>query len=766
MSHSMSTRIQNVIPDLIGDPYKKNFYRFLIMSGMAILCAAFLLLPAPSSAATLVSGDLIKLLDDGNPATQHDTAVYYYGQDGRRYVFPNDKVYFTWYSDFSGVKEIDSTQMASITIGGNVTYKPGVRMVKIVSSPKVYAISKNGTLRPIGSEQVAIDLFGIEWNKLVDDIPDAFFVNYNIGADVNTASAYNRDSELAVASSINNDKNIGSGGSEEPPPPPPPPVDRANFEVDALGISGNAEYVRGTTGVDLASFQLKAASTATNVVKKLVFQGYVDEREGENGFGENLDNDNGTATFVSSIVGNISMYDLNGNKLAGPKGPDSAGKVTFDNLNISISPGQTLDIVLRGDLSDSLEVETTADLLSFDIKDVSEDVTVTDTQGQPVEGTGTTPNGGTSPTHFATIHKVGTVSFEWNGLQGFGIAGREVHLGSLLFDVKYDDYDLQHFTVSTIGLLESIDSYKLELIKSDMTTETHTFPFLGTETTISNIPFILEKDHNSEVRILAKLKPQNNDFYNERIQMDFRSTDPLKMVSAANGKAVTEIDLTLDPNSFPIKSTKSDVFVRFTDITFSLDSASPSGTVGKNSNQEVMRFSIKAEPEGGARIKQLTFKLTPSDTDIAGTPNDALEQWADVNGDGPDDNDLVNLWDLSKPGEDPIGEDQTARIKYSVVKGGAEDDTPSGITSGPNDYGLVTYIFNLDQEIKIPAGETRTFRFEIDTTEFAIGTHELEVDIVGESRIQWTDLFQGNYTPITGIIVNGLPLEGHDLTVQ
>jgi len=74
-------------------------------------------------------------------------AVYYYGRDGFRYVFPNDKAYFTWYSDFSSVKWISDADMGKVQIGGNVTYRPGVKMIKINSDPKTYAISRGGKLR-------------------------------------------------------------------------------------------------------------------------------------------------------------------------------------------------------------------------------------------------------------------------------------------------------------------------------------------------------------------------------------------------------------------------------------------------------------------------------------------------------------------------------------------------------------------------------------------------------------------------------------------
>ncbi len=149
----------------------------------AVLTLAVLafFLPRTVSAAAIAPGDLIKLPDDGNPETTADAAVYYYGADSKRYVFPNSQTYFTWYADFSKVKIISSTEMAAIPLGGNVTYRPGTRLVKITSDPNVYAVEPGGTLRWIQSEAVAKSLYGDNWNKRIDDIPDAFFFNYRIG---------------------------------------------------------------------------------------------------------------------------------------------------------------------------------------------------------------------------------------------------------------------------------------------------------------------------------------------------------------------------------------------------------------------------------------------------------------------------------------------------------------------------------------------------------------------------------------------------------
>jgi plastocyanin len=157
---------------------------------------------ATTPLASVKSGDLIR--------GQSFTAVYYYGADGFRYVFPSDKVYFTWYKDFSTVKWVSDDDLTKIQIGGNVTYRPGVKMLKINSDPTVYAVSKNSTLRPIGSEMVAIDIYGKLWNKMIDDVPDAFFGNYQIGSKIEFPSQYSIASEKVEVTTVNEDKSLSA----------------------------------------------------------------------------------------------------------------------------------------------------------------------------------------------------------------------------------------------------------------------------------------------------------------------------------------------------------------------------------------------------------------------------------------------------------------------------------------------------------------------------------------------------------------------------
>lgn len=115
------------------------------------------------------------------------SAVYYCGADGKRYVFPTQKIYNSWYADFKSVVTISVEQLANVPLGGNVTYRPGVRMVKIETEPNVYAVDRGGVLRYVQSPEIAASMYGTKWNQSVDDLSVAFFVNYQIGEPITRA---------------------------------------------------------------------------------------------------------------------------------------------------------------------------------------------------------------------------------------------------------------------------------------------------------------------------------------------------------------------------------------------------------------------------------------------------------------------------------------------------------------------------------------------------------------------------------------------------
>lgn len=117
--------------------------------------------------------------------------MYYYTKAGTRLSFPNEKTYFTWYTDFSNITKITDAELAAIQLAGNVTYRPGSRMIKVQSDPRVYVVDDGGTLRWVQTEQIATSLYGSDWAKKIDDLSDAFFSDYQTGVSVSSASGFN-----------------------------------------------------------------------------------------------------------------------------------------------------------------------------------------------------------------------------------------------------------------------------------------------------------------------------------------------------------------------------------------------------------------------------------------------------------------------------------------------------------------------------------------------------------------------------------------------
>lgn len=141
-------------------------------------------------------GSLIKTVC-GTTATSTDPckAVYYYGDDGKRHVFPNEAVYFTWYNDFDDVVEVSGDFMSSLTIGKNVTFRPGSVLVKFETSSSIYAVEKERTLRRYTSTSLIKSDYGSSYTDVLVTVSDSLFGNYVIGDTIDSTQDFDRDDE-------------------------------------------------------------------------------------------------------------------------------------------------------------------------------------------------------------------------------------------------------------------------------------------------------------------------------------------------------------------------------------------------------------------------------------------------------------------------------------------------------------------------------------------------------------------------------------------
>lgn len=387
---------------------KKFLSSFVALATIAWSLGGALLVPSMAQAATLSPGDLIKA---------SGPAVYYYAADGKRYVFPNEKTYFSWYTGFSSVVTITDAELAAITIGGNVTVRPGTKLVKITTDPKTYAVTGScATLHWIQTEEIAKKLYGNSWNTRVVDVPDAFFVDYQVGSAVTTN--VHPDGQIVYYASDASKFYVIDGG-----------VKRmltsngisANKLVTANAVVTDVTYANGS---DVTAYEdglgKVNCGTGTVAVKGSVTVSLASDTPAgktlpKNGASVELakfnlaaDSNDAVITSISlkrigvgstSDFANVYLYDSNGNRLTSGRTINSATNVvSFNGLGLSIPANSTKSLVLVGDLDATAIGTTTGGQHAFEITDKASVV---------ISGSGTV--GGSFPAR-ANTFTVGTIT--------------------------------------------------------------------------------------------------------------------------------------------------------------------------------------------------------------------------------------------------------------------------------------------------------------------------------------------------------------------
>jgi len=337
--------------------------RFLIVGVMVLTALSMSAVVAPSASASASAGDLIKM--DGL------SSVYYLGDDGKRYVFPNEATYFSWYSDWSGVVTVPASELQTYAIGGNVVMRAGTKLVKITTDPSVYAVETNGTLRKISSEAQATALYGTSWSQRVIDVPDAFFFNYTIGAEladgelpvgtlvknagssdiyyydgtnyrmfeseavftanrfdmsnVITSTVTGSGSAITSAELVNTAQNNGGNVT-------PPVSDGSGLMVSLSSTTPAATTVpTGATAVAFTSFNVTASNDGDIVLQDLVAKK--------------------TGVGASSELVKVYIYEGDTRLSNGRSVSSSTNTATFSSLNITVPAGTTKTLSLVGDVS-------------------------------------------------------------------------------------------------------------------------------------------------------------------------------------------------------------------------------------------------------------------------------------------------------------------------------------------------------------------------------------------------------------------------------
>lgn len=138
------------------------------------------------------------------------SVVFYLASNGRRYAFPNEQTFRTWYQDFSQVRTVSDEELTRYTYGGNVTYRPGTRLLQRTGDSKIYTVGRGGMLRWVTNPQVLQRFYGSNWRRLVDELPEARVADYAFGDPVRTVRDTSPDAERAQTPTVEQNRRAPS----------------------------------------------------------------------------------------------------------------------------------------------------------------------------------------------------------------------------------------------------------------------------------------------------------------------------------------------------------------------------------------------------------------------------------------------------------------------------------------------------------------------------------------------------------------------------
>lgn len=573
---------------------------------------------APSQANAASAGDLIK----GSLST-----VYYYGYDGMRYTFPDELTYKSWFptstgaADFSDVTTIGDSTLADIELAGNAVLRPGSYFVKITSDPKVYAVSTNGSIHWIESEEVALDLAGSNWASSVRDVPDAFFVDYTVGASLMDATAFDGmlymdggnyfiawDGEKRMISSSAVSANHlysgffldGSGiddsdlsAGDDITTAVTALMDPAQTEEMTDGVSGDvsvslasstpaaATVPDGASGVTVATYKVTATEDAEIDVMSVTLSGLA------------------STTYVS----NVYLYEGAERLTNGKSFNSSTREVTFGSLNWAIEGGETSYLSVVVDLADfDTDDDGTNDLssssLAVSIAD-AEDVEVSggDASGNfPIAGNTMSVVDGTVGT--VTIEPTGSLADPTVGAADATIAKFKLTAGSA------EDIDVEHITLK-IADADDHSDFKLYQSSSLLATGEN----IGDDLVLFDLttPYEILEGADRTFTVTADIGGEDGD----TIQVYLDNDADLYAVGQTYGFGVT-----VTSTAYDTTADSSSTTIEGGDVTVQFNGPTQSDISEESEDVELYNFTISAERD--VTITQLDF-LQSGSVDFATT---------------------------------------------------------------------------------------------------------------------------------------------------
>jgi hypothetical protein len=643
--------------------------------------------------AAALPGSLIK--------STNSSAVYYLASNNSRYVFPDVKTYMTWYRDFSGVNVISQAELETYPLGGNITYRPGTRLVKTQAAAGVYAVGYNRTLHSIVSEANAIAMWGPMWNKMINDVPEAFFTNYVVGAPLALGmygegqlvmhsgnpdvyyydgSAYRKfANENSFTGNRFSFAHVATAPVSLAFTPVGSPV--SGIEANLINTSGGASSSASTgTGLSVAlssdtpaSASIPKGATGVNYTK----------------FNVTASNDGDiilqTVTVSRMGVGTpgdfeyVYLYDGMNRLTTGRSINSSTNKATFNNLNLTVAKGTTKTLWIAADML--LSGSTGSGSSSLGISAASDIVAggATVTGSFPVMGNvmGLTNVSGGS----IVIAKTGSLTNPKAGEIGAKVASFKLTAGSA------EDLKVTGVTLYNSGTVQSDKLSNFVLKQAGTTVAT-----ASTMSSNSNImlnfssPFMMEKGASRTFELYADISATARK--DETITIYLDNSADLHTVGQTYGFGASVDRTAYDAGD------ASTTTIQAGQVTLSFQGPSVQDLAVQQQDVELFRFTIVAQ--SNIEIRNTHLNLT-----AAG---------------GSNDNDLTDaegLLNLTVP-------------NYTDIK--FVDSSSNQLVAGPKDLTAsgndLTQTLDYTDIWNVNAGQTRTIKVTADVANYTPASDE------------------------------------------
>ncbi|MBT6254029.1 hypothetical protein HOI83_02250 [Candidatus Uhrbacteria bacterium] len=299
--------------------------------------------------ATVAHGDIYR-------ATSLD--MIYVQNEDLRHVIPHGTVLESWYGEEAcpfceDVNMVPDVTVASISLGRNVTVKPGSKIVVIGSDTQLFLVDECRTLRST-TPAVARDIYGNDWNQMISIVPDMFFTEYVIGTQVTEAWEY--DLMNAEAQTLSDELTCGTQ------PEPQGWVNLSSYHHNNMEEAGEEDALFRYVYLE---------SSTVPCIEELSFIGFGDL----DGDFTQIEGDVQMQDLVAScnlFIGDGVPMDEDNDQTLGPFGISADGLLVIEDgfcFEESLSnPGMGYaSFLLRCELTDTGPLDGNPDILAFDL---------------------------------------------------------------------------------------------------------------------------------------------------------------------------------------------------------------------------------------------------------------------------------------------------------------------------------------------------------------------------------------------------------------